>query len=134
MSAQSNIVLADGQTTPVNHTFEPNGSFANSDATIKSAWVDRTGASTELARVVMREDHRPSSKGSRERIRTVLEVPVVEVVNGVNVRSRLHVIDFEIRFDPGALQVERDNVAAYAKNIVASAYFQSKVKTGERTW
>jgi len=134
MSAQANVILADGQGTPVNHTFEPNGSFANADGTIKSAWVDRTGASLDVARAVLREDHKPSAAGVREKIRTVIEIPIVETVNGVQVRTRLHVIDFEIRFDPGSLQAERDTVAAYAKNLAASTYFQAKVKTGERTW
>lgn len=134
MSAQANIVLADGQATPVNHTFEPNGSFANADNTIKSAWIDRLGNVLDIGRSVLREDHRPAANGSREKIRCVLEVPVVETVNGVQTRTRLHVIDIEVRFDPGSLQAERDNVAAYAKNFVASTYYQSKVKTGERTW
>lgn len=134
MSAQAAITVNDGAGTPVAHSFEPNGAFSVSEGVIKSSWIDRLGHALEIGRAVIREDHRPSTNGSRERIRNVVEVPVVETVNGVQVRTRMHVIDIEVRFDPGAAQIERDHVAAYAKNLTAHAYYQTKVKTGERTW
>lgn len=134
MAAQSSIILADGQATPVNHTFEPNGAFAVADGVVKSAWYDRTGHSLEIGRATLREDHRPSARGSREKTRLVVEVPVVESVVGVMTKVRMHAIDLEVRFDPGALQAERDNVAAYLKALASSAYVQAKLKTGERTW
>lgn len=134
MSAQAAITINDGATTPVAHIFEPNGAFSSTEGVIKASWIDRLGHALEIGRAVIREDHRPSTNGSRERIRDVVELPVVETVNGVQVKTRMHVVDIEVRFDPGAAQIERDHIAAYAKNLVASTYFQTKVKTGERTW
>lgn len=134
MSAQAAITLNDGAGTPVAHIFEPNGAFSSSEGVIKTSWIDRLGHALEIGRAVIREDHRPSTNGSRERIRDVIEVPVVETVSGVPTKTRMHVVDIEVRFDPGAAQIERDHVAAYAKNFVASIYFQTKIKTGERTW
>lgn len=137
MSAQANIVLADGTGTPVNHTFEPNGAYAGNanPPLIKSGWVDRSGNPSALGQWRIREDDRPSQDGStRSRCRWVVEVPTVATVDGKLQVTRTDVIDIEIRMDPGGVALDRDHLAALAKNFTASAYFQNKVKTGERTW
>lgn len=135
MSAQTAIVLANGLATPVNHIFEPNGVFQNADGVIKTGWIDRTGSIYAAGRAVLREDHRVSTVPTgRDKIRFVLEVPTMETINGVIQKTRMCAFDCEFRFDPNALQAERDDIYAYAKNLLASSYMAAKVKTGERTW
>lgn len=134
MAQQAVLALADGKATPVTHNFTPNGSFAVGAESVNSAWVDTAGHALEIGRSTLREQHKAPNASGLTKVRHVLEVPTVELINGVNTRTRLGTIVIETWIDSRATQAERDDLAAYAKNFASSAYFAAKVKTGERTW
>lgn len=137
MAAQVAFTLADGQTTPVNHTFDPDGAYAEpSRALVRSTWTDRSASSLPLGQAVLREEHiRPTDGKAKERIRFVITVPTVATdAAGVTNLVRQAVFDGEFRFEPAATAAERANALAYAKNLFINAYMTSKVTNGVRTW
>lgn len=135
MAAQTTITINDGATTPVAHAFEPAGAFAMPDGRVRSRWIDRTGSALAIGRAELTESHAPDANGAGNRkVREVLVVPTVELVNGVNTVTRRATIVVEVTTDQGSTQAELDNLAAYVKNFTASTYFQDKVKKNEVTW
>lgn len=138
MSAQANLVLADGQTTPVNHTFVPKGARTNSGKDV-SLWRDQSpGISAGYLSVT--EQHSPKNANGMEKFRFVIEIPTLEqaAAGGSFVppptRAYATVGVIEVWMHERASDQELKNIAAYVKNFAANAYFTNAVVNREAAW
>lgn len=124
MPAFQNIVLADGQTTPANHTFVPVSLNEN-----QAVWYDRA-LSVQASQPYMTAKL-TAAKGQTgvSRVNVSLAVPLYDNVNGKLVNTVRGSIELLI---PGSsTQAQRDNIAAYIKNLAAHATVQSMIKGPE---
>lgn len=124
MPAFNNIVLADGQTTPANHTFVPVSLNEN-----LAVWYDRA-LSVQASQPFMTAKL-TAAKGQSgvSRVNVGIAVPLYDDVNGklINtVRGSL-----ELLIPGSSTQSQRDNIAAYVKNLAAHATVQSMIKGPE---
>lgn len=135
MPAQANLVINDGQGTPVAHTFVPNGAMQQLDKKVVSEWVDRSPA-VKVGYFTIREQHAPSNNNKLEKIRWVITRPTTETPSGATtpVAAYENTIVIEAWIHDRATAAETADMAAFAKNFAASAYFTTKVTTRERTW
>lgn len=77
MTAIAALTLADGQATPVNHTFSP----INIDSASVARWADRSGG-IAIGFPVLTFSMRQPTKGSRNyRMTAKVQLPVLEVTS-----------------------------------------------------
>lgn len=135
MPAQANIVINDGQTTPVAHTFSPNGAMQGEGKKVMSEWVDRSPA-VKVGFLTIREQHSPSNANGLEKIRWVIERPTTETLSGAPAPTRAYTnsIIIEAWVHDRGTAAELSDIVAFAKNFTALTYFSDKIKNRERTW
>jgi hypothetical protein len=135
MTSLAAIVLADGQATPVNHTFSPVGI----DAVGVAKLVDRSGG-ISIGFPALTISVRSPSKGSKNyRVIGKVVVPTLEVTSpstGSGIQPAptkaydlLGTIEFVL--PERSTLLERQNVFAYMKNLMANANLSSAVTTFE---
>jgi hypothetical protein len=99
MSTNANIVLTDGEATPVDHTFNPGPTF-----TEDTTWVNRSGGILIGNEKLRMKVHEASGNEQYSRITVVLSVPTLETISGENnsglvAQPTLAYIDFaEVNF------------------------------------
>lgn len=131
MSAIANLTLADGQASPVNHTFTAKG-VRNGIA----KWKDQVGAveaGMPVATFSLREStsSSPMTKVTMKIRLPVLEtdpsfiVPTVAYENFVNIEFATH---------QRCTLAERKDLLAFAKNLLATTPMGDSVKDGETIW
>jgi len=120
MVAATSFSVDDRESTPVSHTFTPNGFSAdNSVAFFKN--VGSVPIEDEKFSISWRE-----SKASQNRkVRLKLEVPVVvtETINSVNVPkvARVAICDATFTFSLDSSEQERDNAVGMFANALAAS-------------
>lgn len=82
MSAQANIIAFDGATTPVSHTFVPDG-VGVVDNEYQAKWSEKLTTVPDYAQVRVTQT-RKKLKSGVYRVATTVEVPVMESISGVN--------------------------------------------------
>lgn len=127
MAQATSIVLADGQTTPVNTTFTP-----EQISPAYSAFVDRsTGVATRFRRLVVRYD---PSKASRPYTKTTFDVslPVYGTLpsgaNGIIYTLRAR---GEYQLPDGCTDAERKDLLAFVKNGLANSLILGAVRDND---
>lgn len=125
MSALAPIVLADGQATPVNHTFAP----VTIDSAGVAKLVDRaSGISIGFPALTM--SVRPPAKGGRNhRVMAKIVVPTLEATSpstasGIQpapTKAYECIATVEFVLPDRCTVQERTNVLAYMKNLFANA-------------
>lgn len=131
MAAIANLTLADGQATPVNHTFTAKG-VRNG----VSKWKDQVGgidAGMPVATFSLRESttSSPMTKIVMKIRLPVLEtdpsflVPTVAFENFVNIEFATHNL---------STLAQRKDLLAFAKNLLATTPMGDSVKDGETIW
>lgn len=135
MPQQQNIVINDGATTPVAHTFAPNGALMGPDKKITSEWVDRSPPFV-VGYHTIREQQAPSNINGLLKIRWVIERVSTETLSGATSPTKAYsnTVVIESWVHDRASSAETADMVAFAKNFTASAYFASKVTSRERTW
>ncbi len=84
MSAQANIVAFDGAATPVAHTFVPTGSAQGQAAgELLATWKEALTTVPDYAQIRVSQTKKRMNSGVY-RVATIVEVPVMESVSGVN--------------------------------------------------
>lgn len=139
MSAQVNIVLNDGATTPVAHTFNPKGARAVEGGKTVSVWRDQSPANAE-GYLVLTEQHSPPNGNGLEKFRYLIQVPTLETPasGGAFVPAPKRAYDtmavVEVWAHTRATADELKNIVAYVKNFTASTYFSDAITKREPAW
>lgn len=124
MPALNAIVLADGQSTPASHTFTPASLQEN-----RAVYYDRA-LSTQAEQPYLTLQFVQGRKTSDvSRVKGSLTVPLYDTVNGRLVNTVP--ASFEVIIPGTSTQAQRDNIAAYLKNLVAHATVQAMIKSPE---
>lgn len=124
MPAFSTIVLADGQSTPANHTFTP---ISLSEGL--AVWNDRSKSVQLEQPYITAKTNRGRSQAAMTRQTFTFNVPLYSSVEG-KVQNTVGAT-IEIRLPGNSTQAQRDDIAAYVKNFAASTVFSTMVKNME---
>jgi hypothetical protein len=140
MSAQANVVINDGQATPVAHTFNPKGARVVPDGKDVAVWKDQTPVNADGYLVLTEQHARPNQNGI-EKFRWVIEIPTLETVGtndaGITPAPRRDYTTtavIEVWASTRASQQELKDIAAYVKNFTALTYFSDAVTKREAAW
>jgi len=126
MSAIAPLTLADGQATPVNHTFNP----IAIDASGVARWADRSGGIAIGYPVVSFSVKAPAAKGSRNyRIVAKVTVPTLEqtspsTATGIQPAPSVAynlIGNLEFVIPERSTLAQRKDLLAYVKNLMATA-------------
>lgn len=121
--ALSNVVIGDGQVTPVNRTFEV---FTPQVATNPAVLFQKAGGITKLNERMELLQKR-SGGGSAYRTDILVRIPRTTNVSLGVVDTAI--IDIKVTIPDGFTQAMRDDIAAYARNIVSHATVQAAIKS-----
>jgi len=113
----ANIVLADGQSTPVNHTFTP--------SSIKdgvAVFYDRAKSVVlEQPYVTIKTNLAKNPKGISS-VRATVNVPRYDSVSGKVIGYQSATIEYRIA--PQGTKQDRDDLVAYVKGLTATSLLQ----------
>lgn len=140
MTALAALTLADGQATPVNHTFSP----VNKDSAGIARWADRSGGIALGFPTLSFSLKSPGAKGSRN-YRAIAKVvlPVLEVTSpstatGIQpAPTKAYDLSatVEIVMPERSTAAQRADLLAYLKNYLAnSAVIPPAVNSFENIW
>lgn len=122
MPAIAALTLADGQGTPVNHTFSPLNASGQS-----ASWIDRSATTIAGARTISNEVRTPAVPGGAQRNIWTFKLPIEAVgTNGSTTVVGFSSCKVEFNFRQEATLQEMKDAYAYVKNLFAVA----AVKTG----
>lgn len=142
MAARGNIVINDGQATPVAHTFNPNSGDGNVPGVSIISYEDRSsGISVGFPRLQI-STRRASGKQTNHKVSLLVTRPVLEVVSNSTVSgiAPAPTAAYETLFrGEFVLPVRssadaRKDVLAYVKNLLANAVITSAVQDLESPW
>jgi hypothetical protein len=137
MAIMANVTLADGQATPVNHIFGPQGTKDGI-----ATYYDRSGGiAIGYPRVTFKLDEatasRPNNKLTLRVVRPVLEVTAPSTATGIQPAPTLAynlVADVTFVLPQRSTLAERNDILAYAKNLLANGIVTSAVQNYEQVW
>ncbi len=141
MSAQASIVINDGQTSPVAHTFIPKGARTLPEGVGVAEWRDvTTGVNAEVNPTIV-ERHTPPNGNRLEKFQWTIDLPTAETV-GTNdagitppVRKAYSTQVQIVAWVPTrASAQELKDIAAFAKNFAALAMFKDAIEKREAAW
>lgn len=139
MSAQANIVINDGATTPVAHTFNPKGAKTQPDKKDLAIWRDQSPTNA-VGYLSISETHTPVNGNGMEKFRYVIDVPTLESpASGGSfapppTRAYGTIAVVEVWAHERASDQELKNIAAYVKNFTATTYFNDAIVKREAAW
>lgn len=125
MSQMSNMTLADGQTTPVNHTFSVLTAQAGTDVPAKWRDIDSYTApigQTNLSMLVRRTT-------SADKVSIKLTLPGMST-DGTMTKTHTCLATVECVLPDTANAQERKDLLAYIKNSLANSIIQDAVHNG----
>lgn len=121
--ALSNVVIGDGQSTPVNKTFEV---FTPQVGALPAVLFQKAGGITKLNERLELNQKRLGDGGG---YRTTVLARMPRVTDAVLGTVDTAIIDIRITIPDGYTQAMRDDIAAYAKNLLANTTVQTAVKS-----
>lgn len=139
MAAQANIVLNDGATTPVAHTFNPKGSRALPNGKTVSFWRDQNFTSSE-GFWSLKEEYVPANGNGMEKFRYAIDLPTLESpASGGSfapppTRAYGSIAIIEVWAHRRATDAELKNIVAITKNFVNTSYFSDAIVKREAAW
>lgn len=128
MPALGNIIVNDGETTPVAHTFSP----VTTDGYLAS-WKERVGV--PVGYPALSASMRPPVKGGetyKEQFR--LAIPVTAVVNGITVVDFVQYGEIIYTLHERATEQQRKNIRVMLGNVNSHANFVTMTEKLEPTW
>jgi hypothetical protein len=130
MAAIADIVIADGQGSPVNHTFT-----ATLQEGINSSWFDRVSGVVAGYPSIKIQTNLDKADADVDKYTISLAVPELEALSasasGFTPGPTVAYVERfkgEFIIAKRATQAQRDNLAAYAKNLMAHAVVTNMVK------
>lgn len=122
MPAIAALTLADGQATPVNHTFNvgtTNGS--------KAEWQERSSSLPAGYFVITDEVRKPASPGAAYRRIIGFNIPVTATVDGSLKVVRFNSGQVILNFSESSTEQERKDQLAYMTNFLLNASVKAAV-------
>jgi len=124
MSLMSNLVLADGQAAPANHTFVPAGRIPNG-----GLWEERVGVTPAGWATIRRTSERAAGKLTVHREKIAIVVPeVITDAYGNEQVVRYSSAEVRMNFHPNATTEERNTVRAYVEKVLAAAALGNQIR------
>lgn len=139
MSAQTAISLADGQATPVSHTFDPRGAKKAADGKDVAVWRDQSGG-VAVGFATITEYHTGVNSNGIEKFRYVIDVPALEQASSggafvpAPTKAFSDVVVVEVFSHERSSEARLKDIVAYVKNFTASAYFSNAVTKRDAAW
>lgn len=139
MSAQANIVLNDGQTTPVAQTFNPKGVKANQDGSTLALWRNQAPFN-QAGWWVLTERHNPVNGNGMEKFIYTFDLPTLESPSSGGsfvpppTRAFGTIGRIEVWAHERAVDAELKNIVAMIKNFTASTLFSDNITKREAAW
>lgn len=123
MPQAANLVINDGQTTPVATT------FAVEQATpTLSSFADRQAGIAAGFRRLKLSNQFATGKQTVNRSRLTIECPVLSTVNGASIVAYICRASLEFIFPDVATDADRKNTFAFVKNALANANVTSTLR------
>lgn len=137
MPAISTLTLNDGQATPVAHSFAPKSVTGNI-----ATYVDRSATAAIGFNVVTISVTSPAKGSKNYRVRIKVVAPVLEVVNastysGISpapTKAYDLIFDCEFVIPERSTLLDRQNILAYARNILVQVGVGTIVTNLENVW
>lgn len=129
MPAATALTIADGQASPVNHTF----SMAAQSGT-SFQWKDRSPATPAGARVLNYEVLAPAGQRTVHKVNVGVYNPTEALVDGSTVVVRSCSAQVSLNFPPEATLQERKDTLAYLSNALANAAVKGAIQEIEPFW
>jgi hypothetical protein len=135
MPAIAPLTLADGQATPVNHTFSP----VNIDAAGVARWADRSGG-IAIGYPVFSYSNKVPTKGSRNyRLTMKVSTPVLEqtsasTATGIQpapIKAYEPLCNIEFVLPERSTLAQRKDLLAYVRNVLANTIVTTGVQDFE---
>jgi len=138
MSAIASMTLADGQATPVNHTFAPVGI----DQASVAKWADRSGGIALGFPTVSFSLRQPTKASRNFRLTAKVVTPVLEVTSpstatGIQPAPTLAynlIANVDIVLPERSTVDQRKDMLAFLQNYLASAVIESAVENFEQVY
>lgn len=135
MTAIAALTLADGQTTPVNHTFNP----VNIDNAGIAKWADRSGGIALGFPIVSFSMRSPTSSSRAYKVTAKVVTPVLEVTSpstasGIQPAPTLAynlIATVDLVLPERSTLGQRKDLLAYLKNYLANAVMTAAVENFE---
>lgn len=142
MAARNNIVINDGQATPVAHTFNPNSGDGNVPGTSVIEYEDRVSGIQVGFPKISFSTRKPTKTNRNYKVAIKVMVPVLETVSNSTVSgiapapTVAYVATFIGDFilpERCTLPVRKD-LLAYVKNLLTNAATTSAIQDLESPW
>jgi hypothetical protein len=138
MTAIAALTLADGQATPVNHTFNP----VNIDQAGIAKWADRSGGIALGYPVVSFSLRAPSKTSRNYKVTAKVVTPVLEVTSpststGIQpapTKAYDLICNIDMTLPERSTLAQRNDLLAYAKNVLANAVLTAAVQSFESVY
>lgn len=142
MAARANIVINDGQTTPVAHTFNPNSGDGNVPGVSIISYEDRSGGIQVGFPVASLSTRKPTKTNRNYKVTVKVSVPVLEVVTNSTVSgiAPAPTVAYTVTSVQDFIMPERSSLAArkdllaYVKNLMANAVMTAAIQDLESPW
>lgn len=142
MAVRSNIVVNDGQATPVSHTFNPNSGDGNVPGSSIIVYEDRIGGIQVGFPVVQITTRKPTKALRNNKISVMIKRPVLETVSNSTVSgiAPAPTVAYDVVFQGSFTLPERSDLAsrkdmlAYVRNVLANAVMTSAIQDLESPW
>lgn len=126
MATQANLTIADGQASPVNHTFTAKG-VRNGIA----KWLDQVGGVYAGMPRITLSQREPVAQSPSNLVTILVRLPVLDSGATVPTVAYENMAEIKIRTHERSTLAERKDLAAYVKNLIALAVMQSTVTDNE---
>lgn len=139
MAVQAPIILNDGATTPLAHTFDPKGAMRQPDKKGIADWRDQ-GPAQKVGYLTLTEQHTPVNSNGMEKFRYTIDVPTLETpasggtFSPPPTRAYGTIAVLEVWAHERASDSELKNIVAFVKNFTAHAYFSNAITKREAAW
>lgn len=129
MPTATALTIADGQASPVNHTFGMAGQSGTA-----FAWADRSPATPAGARKINYETLQPAGQRTVNKVVAGVYNPTEALVDGSTVVVRSCTAQVTLNFPPESTLQERKDTLAYLVNFLQNATVKAAIHDIEPFW
>jgi hypothetical protein len=142
LAARANIVINDGQATPVSHTFNPTSGDGNVPGVSVISYEDRSGGIKVGFPLIQVSTRMPTRTNKNHKVTFTVKRPVLETVSNSTVSgiAPAPTVSYDVVAKIDFVLPERSTIdarkdlLAYVKNLLANATITSAVQDLESPW